>query len=109
VKPGREEEFISAWRDLATRTESDFPGASAMLLRDRDIPGLFVSSGPWDSLEQIAMWRAATTFGEGVAKIRELLDGFEPHTMDPVVTIGGDAASSSVARQPASPPPTASA
>lgn len=68
VKPGREEEFIAAWRDMATRTESDFPGASAMFLRDRDIPSLFVSSGPGDSL---------------------LLDGFEPHTMDPVVTIGG--------------------
>jgi len=48
-----------------------------------------VASRLVESLEQIEMWRASTTFGEGVAKIRELLDGFEPHTMDPVVTIGG--------------------
>ena len=87
VKPGREEEFISAWRDLAAGTKSDFPGASAVLLRDRDTPNLFVSSGPWESLEQSQQWRASSTFTEGVAKIREVLEDFEPHTMDPVVTI----------------------
>jgi hypothetical protein len=32
-------------------------------------------------------WRASAAFRDGVAKIREYLDGFEPHTVDPVVTI----------------------
>jgi quinol monooxygenase YgiN len=88
AKLGHEEEFISAWRDLATRTRADFPGASAALLRDRDVPNLFVSSGPWDSTEQIENWRRSATFSAGVTKIREFVDGFQPHTMDPVVTIG---------------------
>jgi heme-degrading monooxygenase HmoA len=87
VKPGHEEEFISAWREMAARTKADFPDASAVLLRDRDAPNRFVSSGPWDSLEQVEAWRASPSFRDGVAKIREFLDRFEPHTMDPVVTI----------------------
>jgi heme-degrading monooxygenase HmoA len=88
VKRGREEEFIQSWRDLATKTQSDFPGASATLLRDRDNPHRFISSGPWQSLEQIEAWRASTTFKDGVGRIRELLDSFEPHTMDEAVVIG---------------------
>ncbi len=88
VKPGREEEFIQAWRDLATRTRSEFPGSSARLLRDRDNPHRFISSGPWQSLEQIQTWRASTTFKDGVGKIRELLDSFEAHTMDETLVIG---------------------
>jgi len=89
VKPGEEDAFIVAWREMASKTASDVPGASAVLLQDRDTPGLFVSSGPWESLEQVESWRASTTFAAGVAAIRPHLDSFEPHTMDPVVTIGG--------------------
>ena len=88
VKPGEEEPFISAWHGMATATASDYPGASAVLLRDRDEPNLFISAGPWDSLEQIEMWRASATFTGGVGAIRPHLESFEPHTMDPVVSIG---------------------
>jgi quinol monooxygenase YgiN len=87
VKPGCEERFVAAWRAMADRTKADFPDASAVLLRDREAPNLFVSSGPWESLDQVGQWRASPAFTEGVAAIRELLDGFEPHTMDPVVTV----------------------
>jgi len=88
VKPGEEDAFVSAWRDLAMATAADYAGASAVLLRDRDTPNLFVSAGPWDSLEQIGTWRESTTFTSGVGAIRPHLESFEPHTMDPVVTIG---------------------
>jgi heme-degrading monooxygenase HmoA len=88
VKQGEEELFVSAWRDLATATARDHPGASAVLLRDRDAPNLFISAGPWESLEQIETWRASTTFTSSVGAIRPHLESFEPHTMDPVVTIG---------------------
>lgn len=88
VKTGQEDAFVSAWRDMASTTASDFPGASAVLLRDRQTPELYVSSGPWESLEHIESWRASTTFTDGVAAIRPHLDGFEPHTMDVVLTIG---------------------
>jgi hypothetical protein len=36
VKPGREEDFVRAWQELADRTKSDFPDERATLLRDRD-------------------------------------------------------------------------
>jgi heme-degrading monooxygenase HmoA len=88
VKPGEEDAFVSAWRDMATATASDFAGASAVLLRDRDAPNLFISAGPWESLDQIETWRASATFTSGVGAIRAHLESFEPHTMDPVVTIG---------------------
>lgn len=58
-----------------------------MLLQDRAAPNLFVSAGPWESLEQIERWRASTTFAQGVEKMRQFLEDFEPHTMDPVATI----------------------
>jgi hypothetical protein len=38
---------------------------------------------PWDSPEQAQAWRTSAAFRDGVAKIREFLDGFESHTMDP--------------------------
>ena len=88
VKPGREEEFIQAWRDMATKTRSDFPTASATLLRDRENPCRFISSGPWDSLEQVEAWRASAAFLDGVGRIRELVDSFEPHTRDEAAVIG---------------------
>ena len=59
-----------------------------MLLHDRDTPNLFISAGPWESLEQIEAWRASTTFTSGVGRIRPHLESFEPHTLDPAVTIG---------------------
>jgi heme-degrading monooxygenase HmoA len=88
VKSGREPEFIAAWNALANATASDFPGASAMLLQDRDNRSLFVSSGPWESLEQIEAWRGSETFGSGVGRIRDLVDSFEPHTMDLAASVG---------------------
>jgi heme-degrading monooxygenase HmoA len=88
VKPGREDEFVAVWRKMAVNTSRDFPGATAKLLRDRYLSGRFVSYGPWESLEQIERWRASATFRDGVARISELVAGFEPHTMDEVTSVG---------------------
>jgi heme-degrading monooxygenase HmoA len=87
VKPGREDEFVAAWREMATGTKADFPEATAVLLRDREQPNRFISAGPWESLDRIRDWRSSAAFGDGVARMRELLEDFEPHTMDPVVTV----------------------
>ena len=88
VKPGREQEFIDAWHAMAAATAADFPSASAVLLRDRDTPSTFISSGPWQSLDQIEAWRGSDTFRDGVAGIRAVIDGFEPHTMDVAASVG---------------------
>jgi heme-degrading monooxygenase HmoA len=90
VKPGREEEFIEAWHDLAEWTATEIaPGAPAMLLRDRDEPARFRSFGPWDSDEQVAAWRQSEGFLARIGRIRELLDRFEAHTLDVVAVEGG--------------------
>jgi heme-degrading monooxygenase HmoA len=88
VTPGREQEFIDAWHAMASATQAEFPGASAILLRDRDEPSRFISSGPWESLDQIEAWRSSATFSDGVGRIRGIIEAFEPHTMDPVATVG---------------------
>jgi len=49
-------------------------------------PAEHLRSGPMRS-GRLNAWRASAAFRDGVAKIREYLDGFEPHTVDPVVTI----------------------
>jgi heme-degrading monooxygenase HmoA len=87
VKPGREETFVEAWKELADDTKADFPDETATLLRDRDQPNRFISFGPWESLEQIERWRSSDTFTHGVGKLRELLEDFAPHTMDLAVAI----------------------
>jgi heme-degrading monooxygenase HmoA len=88
VKPGLEDEFVEAWQHMAAKTAAEFPAPSATLLRDRDQPNRFISCGPWPSLDEIAAWRESATFRDGVGRIRAMVDGFEPHTMDAVVRIG---------------------
>lgn len=88
VKPGKEEDFCEAWRDLADWTVSEFSEAQGTLLRDRDEPNVFFSFGPWRDLDQAQAWRASDGFGQRVSRIRELLEGFEPHLLDPVTRAG---------------------
>jgi hypothetical protein len=59
VAPGSEEDFVSAWRDLAEWTVKHTPGAgAATLVQDTGQPNRFVSFGPWESAEAIDAWRA---------------------------------------------------
>jgi heme-degrading monooxygenase HmoA len=89
VKPGRSEEFIAAWAEFADWTSQNAAGAGqAKLLRDRDDPDRFISIGPWESLEAIEAWRKLEGWGSRVAKIRDLLDGFEAFTLEVVVEKG---------------------
>jgi heme-degrading monooxygenase HmoA len=90
VKPGREDEFVAAWREMAEWTADEFaPGATAVLVRDRANPSRFVSFGPWESEELVQAWRESDGFGSRVGRILELLDGFVPQTLDPVASIDG--------------------
>ena len=88
VKPGREEEFIEAWRAFAEQTTERFSVGSAALLRDRDEPSRFISAGPWPSLDVIEAWRESEFFRDSIGRLRELVDDVQPRTMDPVATIG---------------------
>jgi quinol monooxygenase YgiN len=87
VAPGKEDDFVSAWAELATRTRGDFPESTAVLLRDREDPTLFLSFGPWPSIAEIEQWRTSETFQSGIGKIRPLLAEFTAHTLDPVASV----------------------
>lgn len=88
VKPGREDAFIAAWTEFAQWSSREVPGALwAKLLRDRENPSRFITVGPWESLDAIERWRAEPGWQERVRQIRELLDGFEPATLDLVVEL----------------------
>lgn len=88
VKEGQEETFQAAWQEFAEWTNAEISGAvagEARLLQSLDDPTLFLSFGPWDSLEAVQAWRADDGFQERVGRIRELLVSFEAHTLRSVV------------------------
>jgi heme-degrading monooxygenase HmoA len=82
VKPGREDEFVEAWRAFGEATLADFPDARGTLLQDTTDASRFISFGPWETQEEVDRWRASPAFQDGVARIRPLLDGFEPGTYE---------------------------
>jgi heme-degrading monooxygenase HmoA len=89
VKPGREQEFVEAWRELAEWSLKEFPEArGAKLLRDRDQPNRFYSFGVWDSDEAVARWRAHSGFSEAIERMSELIEELEPITADGIETLG---------------------
>lgn len=58
------------------------------MLLDLDDPNRFVSFGPRDSLDAIESWRSLDGRKQRVAQIREMLDGFQPTTLELVVEKG---------------------
>lgn len=61
VLPGREDEFIEAWKALGEfflSLDHPPPKGSGTLLRSLDDPSLFYSFGPWDDPSHVAEMRA---------------------------------------------------
>jgi hypothetical protein len=56
--------------------------ARAKLLRDTDDHSRFVSFGPWGSMDAVRRWRGAPGFHERVARRHEVLDDFDPRTLE---------------------------
>jgi heme-degrading monooxygenase HmoA len=85
VKPGFEAQFKQAWSEFAKSTKASFAGAiSAVLLQDTTNPRRFISVGPWRSERDIAEWRASEAFAEAIARIKPMLESFEPGSFWPV-------------------------
>jgi heme-degrading monooxygenase HmoA len=87
VKPGREEDFVNAWDELARWTVEAGFESTATLLRDRLRQGRFVSFGPWPSAEAAESWRGSPGFAERLRALGETLDRFEPETYDVVLRV----------------------
>jgi heme-degrading monooxygenase HmoA len=89
AKPGKEEQFVDAWREMAAWTASSFEGTTtALLLRDQNDGRRFVSFGPWRSEEDVAAWRASEGFRDRVQGLQPLLERFEPGSFTAVCRIG---------------------
>ncbi len=88
VKPGHADEFVAAWKEFAQWTAIHAAGSGwAKLLRDTNDENRFVSIGPWDDLGSIAAWRELDGWKERIGAVRQLLDGFEAFTLEPVVEL----------------------
>ena len=81
IKPGREDEFVAAWRELVPVGESLGSG-DPKLLRDRDRPNEFRSFGSWPELETIERFRAE--IGPRVGAMGDIVESFETFTLDEV-------------------------
>jgi heme-degrading monooxygenase HmoA len=88
VKKGREEEFVRAWDDLAQWTVESGYESHGTLVRDRDAPYRFISFGPWPSAEAAGRWRESDGYRERLDRLDELVDRFEPQTLDVVMRVG---------------------
>jgi len=83
VKPGREDDFVAGWRELAEWTAGNAPGAGiGRLLQDEDQPTRFISIGPWDDKDALAASRSQLGVQERIAKLREMLETFTPANLE---------------------------
>lgn len=74
VKPGQEDAFIQAWKDLGivfTHLPQP-PNGSGKLIQSLTDSSLFYSFGPWRSLEDIQAMRSSPDAQARLGKLREL-------------------------------------
>jgi len=84
VKPGHEEDFVERWSEWIDWSHRQGLQARAMLLRDVDSPRTFLSFGPWASMAAVRSWRALGGYHERVARLQEVVESFEPRTLEVV-------------------------
>jgi heme-degrading monooxygenase HmoA len=75
VKPGREAEFIEAWREMGA-IFSTLPDAigHGTLIRSLEQPNLFYAFGPWPSLEAIQGVRTDPRAQQAMGRAHDLCD-----------------------------------
>lgn len=89
VKPGREQEFVDAWRELAEWSTTEYgPDGWGKLLRDKENKARFRSVGAWPDERAVEEWRASDGFKQRLAKIRELLEEVTIGTFDLATEVG---------------------
>jgi heme-degrading monooxygenase HmoA len=86
VKPDLEAEFVERWSEWAEWSHQQGLGPPALLLRDLENPETFVSFGPWESITAVRSWRARPGYQERVARMLEVLESFEPRTLEVVAS-----------------------
>lgn len=88
VRPGREEEFITIWNELAeTFVSLPNPPIAGTLIRSLADRSLFYSFGPWNSAEDVAAMRSNPEAGEMFARIGALCEDLRPGDYEVVTHI----------------------
>ena len=82
VRDGEESEFVQRWSDWVDWSRGQGLVAPALLLRDVDSPKTFISFGPWESVHAVRNWRALPGYQEQVGRLRDVIDDFEPRTLE---------------------------
>jgi heme-degrading monooxygenase HmoA len=84
VKAGREDEFVERWLEWVKWSHRQGLRAQARLLRDVENPSTFVSFGPWETVAAVRTWRGEPEYHQRVARLQELVERFEPRTLEEV-------------------------
>jgi heme-degrading monooxygenase HmoA len=89
VKPGREAEFIGAWKDLGTLFAQlpMPPGGKGTLVQSLSDPLLFYSFGEWSSMDAIQAMRQDAAAQAGIRKVAELCTEATPGTFRVVAEV----------------------
>jgi hypothetical protein len=83
VTPGREDDFVAAWRAMALGAVAEFhPPGRPVLMRDRERPNVFRSFGGWDDAATVDRFRKFIE--PHLEVIRELTDNMEFYGLDEV-------------------------
>jgi heme-degrading monooxygenase HmoA len=82
VMAGREDEFVRRWNEWVDWSRQAGLETPALLLRDLEDPRAFVSFGPWANAAAVRSWRSLPGYQERVARLREVLESFEPRTLE---------------------------
>jgi heme-degrading monooxygenase HmoA len=80
VRPDHEAEFVERWQDWVEWSHHAGLQAHAVLLRDVDNPGTYVSFGPWESVGAVRNWRALRGYQDRVKRLSDIVERFEPRT-----------------------------
>jgi hypothetical protein len=94
VQPGREREFVQAWKELGEvfRRLPDPPGEGTLLQSVED-PQRFYSFGWWQRLEDVQAMRADPGAGAMLARLAALCTETQPGAYLVVATAAGGASS----------------
>ncbi len=79
VLPGRDDEFVAAWRALgAVFRNLDQPPGDGTLVRSVEDPQQYYSFGPWPSIEAVAAMRERPEPAEAIARLAALCEEARP-------------------------------
>jgi heme-degrading monooxygenase HmoA len=84
VKEGREEDFLERWRDWAEWSRRHGFADAALLLRDTEAERTYISYGRWADRGAVQSWRQMAGYQQRLSALSEVLDGFEPRTLQVV-------------------------